>query len=81
MEATFSAGYLYNMMWTIDSHGWRRIPAAQIVARCLQLAEPGAIIIMHVGAQSLDGPALPPLIAGLRQQGYGFVGLVELLSS
>jgi peptidoglycan/xylan/chitin deacetylase (PgdA/CDA1 family) len=78
LAATFSAGYPYNMMWTVDSAGWRRIPAAEIVARCLRLAEPGAIILMHVGADSLDGPALPGLIAGLRERGYGFVSLEGL---
>jgi len=79
LEAVYSAGYAYNVLWTIDSAGWRRIPAAQIVARCLGLAEPGAIIIMHVGAQSQDGPALAALIAGLRERGYGFVSLNALL--
>jgi peptidoglycan/xylan/chitin deacetylase (PgdA/CDA1 family) len=81
LEATFSAGYLYNVLWTVDSFGWRRIPAGEIVARCLRLAEPGAIILMHVGIESQDGPALPALIAGLREQGYGFVSLVDLLAS
>jgi peptidoglycan/xylan/chitin deacetylase (PgdA/CDA1 family) len=80
LAATFSAGYPYNMMWTVDSAGWRRIPPGEIVARCLRLAEPGAIILMHVGIESRDGPALPAVIAGLREQGYGFVSLVELLS-
>jgi peptidoglycan/xylan/chitin deacetylase (PgdA/CDA1 family) len=36
---------------------------------------------MHVGIESQDGPALPALIAGLREQGYGFVSLVDLLAS
>ena len=81
LEATFSAGYPYNMMWTVDSFGWRRIAPAEIVARCLRLAEPGAIILMHVGIESRDGPALPALVAGLRERGYGFVGLAELFGS
>ncbi len=81
LEATYSAGYHYNTMWTVDSFGWRRIPAADIVARCVRLAEPGAIILMHVGADSLDGPALPTLIGRLREQGYGFVTLPDLLIS
>ncbi len=80
LAATYSDGYLYSMMWTVDSGGWRRIPAGQIVDRCLRLAEPGAIILMHVGVESRDGQALPAVIAGLREQGYGFVGLTELLA-
>jgi len=78
--ATYSAGYLYNMMWTVDSAGWRRIAPAEIVARCLRLAEPGAIILMHVGIESRDGPALPAVLAGLRERGYSFVGLTDLLA-
>jgi peptidoglycan/xylan/chitin deacetylase (PgdA/CDA1 family) len=78
LEATYGAGYGYSVMWTVDSFGWRRIPAAEIVARCLRLAEPGAIILMHVGIESRDGPALRSIIAGLRERGYDFVGLTEL---
>jgi peptidoglycan/xylan/chitin deacetylase (PgdA/CDA1 family) len=80
LAATYSAGYLYNMMWTVDSAGWRRITPAEIVARCLRLAEPGAIILMHVGIDSRDGPALPAVLAGLRERGYSFVGLTDLLA-
>jgi peptidoglycan-N-acetylglucosamine deacetylase len=80
LEATYSAGYAYNTMWTVDSFGWRRIPAADIVARCLRLAEPGAIILMHVGIESLDGPALPTLIGRLREQGYGMVSIADLFA-
>jgi peptidoglycan/xylan/chitin deacetylase (PgdA/CDA1 family) len=80
LAATYSAGYPYSMMWTVDSAGWRRITAAEIVARCVRLAEPGAIILMHVGIESRDGPALPAVVAGLRERGYGFVGLTDLLA-
>jgi peptidoglycan-N-acetylglucosamine deacetylase len=81
LEATYGAGYGYSVMWTVDSFGWRRIPATEIIARCLRLAEPGAIILMHVGVESSDGPALQSVINGLRQQGYGFVGLPELFGA
>jgi peptidoglycan/xylan/chitin deacetylase (PgdA/CDA1 family) len=80
LEATYSAGYAYNTMWTVDSFGWRRIPVADIVARSLRLAEPGAIILMHVGIESLDGPALPTLIGRLREQGYGMVSMADLFA-
>jgi peptidoglycan/xylan/chitin deacetylase (PgdA/CDA1 family) len=73
------AGYDYTMMWTIDSFGWMRIPAAQIVARCVTRAEPGAIILMHVGIESEDGPALRTLIAELRARGYELVSMKDLL--
>lgn len=73
------AGYDYTMMWTIDSFGWMRIPAAAIVERCLSRAEPGAIILMHVGIESEDGPALRAIISGLRERGYLIVGMADLL--
>jgi peptidoglycan/xylan/chitin deacetylase (PgdA/CDA1 family) len=66
-------GYAYNILWTVDSRGWMGLPSPDITARCLQLAEPGAIYVFHVGAQSQDAAALPAIIGGLRAAGYGFV--------
>lgn len=63
-------GYAYNVMWTVDSRGWTGIPPAEIVQRCLDLAEPGAIYVFHVGSASQDGPALQEVIDGLRAAGY-----------
>jgi len=68
-------GYRYNVMWTVDSLGWNGLSADEIVARCLSLAEPGAVYIFHVGSQSQDGPALQRVIDGLRAAGYTFVPL------
>lgn len=65
-------GYGYNVMWTVDSRGWMGIPAAEITQRCLELAEPGAIYIFHVGSASADAQALPAIISGLRAAGYSF---------
>ena len=73
-------GYLYNIMWTVDSRGWQGLPADQIAERCLTRAEPGAIYIFHVGSASQDGPALPGIIEGLRAQGYAIVSLSGILA-
>jgi peptidoglycan/xylan/chitin deacetylase (PgdA/CDA1 family) len=72
-------GYAYNVMWTVDSWGWRGIPAQEIVDRCLSLAEPGAIYIFHVGSASQDAAALPAIIEGLRLAGYEFTTLSAML--
>jgi peptidoglycan-N-acetylglucosamine deacetylase len=72
-------GYAYNILWTVDSRGWLRYSAAAIIQRCLQQAQPGAIYVMHVGAASLDGPALPSIIEGLQQAGYTFETIDEIL--
>ena len=53
--------------------------AGAIVQRCLGLASPGAIFVMHVGSESADGDALPRVIAGLRAAGYGFATIDELI--
>lgn len=73
------AGYDYTIMWTVDSFGWMHLPAAGIIDRCLKRAEPGAIYLFHVGIESQDGPALRAIIQGLREQGYGFVTVTDLL--
>lgn len=63
-------GYAYNVMWTVDSRGWMGLGAPQITQRCVDLAEPGAIYVFHVGSASEDGPALQGIIDGLRADGY-----------
>lgn len=73
-------GYAYNVMWTVDSRGWTGIPAHEIAARCLELAEPGAILIFHVGAASQDGPALQTIIDGLRADGYAIGDINDVLA-
>lgn len=74
-------GYAYNVMWTVDSFGWKGATAQEIKERCLSLAEPGAIYIFHVGSASQDGPALQGVIDGLRAAGYEIVPLPALLAA
>jgi peptidoglycan/xylan/chitin deacetylase (PgdA/CDA1 family) len=59
-------------MWTVDSLGWKGVPAAEVIQRCLGAASPGEIILMHVGSASTDAAALPALINALQARGYGF---------
>ena len=66
----YARGYLYNVMWTVDSLGWNGLAADAIVERCLALAEPGAIYVFHVGSASQDAAALQRVIDGLREMGY-----------
>ena len=56
---------------------------ATVVQRTLDAAQPGEIVLMHVGANPddgtvLDAHALPEVIAGLRAAGYGFVTVDRL---
>ncbi len=66
----YARGYLYNVMWTVDSLGWNGLAAEAIVERCVSLAEPGAIYVFHVGSASQDAAALQAIIDGLREMGY-----------
>lgn len=72
-------GYTYNVMWAVDSRGWTGLPATQIAQRCVDLAEPGAIYVFHVGSASEDGPALQSIIDGLRAQGYEITDIPGVL--
>jgi peptidoglycan/xylan/chitin deacetylase (PgdA/CDA1 family) len=72
-------GYLYVVLWSVDSLGWKGLPAAQIIDRCLENAVPGAIFLLHVGSASQDGPALQAVIDGLRARGYTFATVAGLV--
>lgn len=75
----FAVGYTYNVMWTVDSLGWRGLSTQQIVDCCLARAQAGAIYLFHVGSVSQDAAALQGIIDGLRAGGYGFVTVAALL--
>lgn len=72
-----------SIMWDIepDSNPDMARDANKIVAHVLSQARPGSIILLHVmyksGASSLS--AVPGIIDGLRQKGYEFKTVSELL--
>lgn len=76
--------------WTVDTLGWKGTSGGQsaesVVSRVLAAAQPGEIVLMHLGANptdhtTLDSDALPQVIAGLRARGYSFVTLSAVISS
>jgi peptidoglycan/xylan/chitin deacetylase (PgdA/CDA1 family) len=71
-------GYNINVMWTIDTLGWNGLTAEQVNQRVFDGAQPGAIVLMHVGAQSSDAAALPAMIDTLREMGYSFARVRDL---
>jgi len=88
IAAVNELGYVA-LRWTVDSLGWQGVTggrsAAEVTDRVLSTAQPGQIVLMHVGSHPTDGSmldadALPDVIAGLRRAGYGFVTLDALLS-
>lgn len=73
--------------WTVDSLGWQGTSGGQttqkVINRVLAAAQPGEIVLMHVGSNpddhtTLDASALPQIIDGLRAMGYQFVTLQAL---
>jgi peptidoglycan/xylan/chitin deacetylase (PgdA/CDA1 family) len=72
-------GYRYNIMWAVDSQGWRGLSAAAITERSFRLRSPGAVYVFHVGSASQDATALQGIIDGLRDAGYGFTTLPATL--
>lgn len=71
-------GYRYTVMWSLDSLGWKALPAAEVAARVIAALEPGAIILMHVGSASTDVDALPAILDAVRARGLRAVGLAQL---
>lgn len=80
-------GYLA-VRWTVDTLGWKGssggMTKQRVVERVLAAAQPGEIVLMHLGSNpddgtTLDAAALPTVIARLSAQGYRFVTLDALL--
>jgi peptidoglycan/xylan/chitin deacetylase (PgdA/CDA1 family) len=76
--------------WTVDTLGWKGtsggMTVTKVLNRVLAAASPGAIVLMHVGSNPVDGStldarALPAVIDRLRAQGYTFVRLSRVMSA
>ncbi len=71
------------IMWSDDSRDWsKRTSLAQLINNVLNEAHSGGIVLMHDGGgdRSKTVKALPTIIATLRQRGYKFVTVPELLA-
>lgn len=68
------------IQWDTDSLDWMNIGVDKIVNRVLTKAHPGDIILMHASDSCEQTHlALPAIIDGLREKGYTFVTVSELL--
>lgn len=69
------------ILWSADSLDWRYHNSQTVLDRALKESKAGGIVLMHDGGgdRSKTAQALPKLIAQLRQQGYKFVTVPELL--
>jgi len=70
------------ILWSIVSGDvGGRVPAEQIDRTVLEKAKPGSIVIFHINKRApLTKKALPDIIAGLRERGFRFVTVSQLLA-
>jgi peptidoglycan/xylan/chitin deacetylase (PgdA/CDA1 family) len=73
------------VFWSIQPEGRRPIDARTQAARVVRRAHPGAIVDLHDAEGTPRAPerlleALPPMLAGLRERGFRFSTVSELLA-
>ena len=69
------------IQWDTDSMDWKNIGVDQIVKRVKERAHPGDIVLLHASDNSKQTHlALPTIIEDLRQKGYEFVSVSELIN-
>ena len=66
------------VQWDVDSLDWKGLSADKITARVLERVGPGSIVLFHNAAEHTPA-ALPGIIEGLIQQGFGFLPLSKLI--
>ncbi len=75
----------YVIAWSVDSLDWKEDPPEVIASRVVDNIQPGAIILMHDGAEpgrdrTNTIESLRQIIPKLQEQGYEFVTVPELLN-
>lgn len=68
--------------WNVDTEDWRR-PGADVIAERIKSVQPGGIVLMHDGGgdRSQTVAGLREAIVYLKNQGYKFVTISELIES
>ena len=70
------------ILWNVDTRDWAHTPSDEIVESVLSSISGGDIILFHdsVGGESTTIPAIKKLIPLLKERGYQFVTVSELLT-
>lgn len=77
VEAAESLG-MTAVQWDVDSIDWKNPSPEKIVSRVTGKAANGSIVLFHLGKENTL-EALPTVIERLKNQGYGFCTVGELL--
>lgn len=71
------------VLWDIDTEDWRKRPAQQMINNILKNASDGSIVLMHDrlhGGQDTVLPTTRAVVEALRERGFTFVRVDDLLS-
>ncbi|MDD5091199.1 MAG: polysaccharide deacetylase family protein [Candidatus Wallbacteria bacterium] len=84
-QIRYTAGKKMRMVnWSVDSFDWddQYNGVSEIIARVMQYAHPGAIILLHCGGRANNNTvlALPELIQRLKDEKYSFATVPEMLN-
>ncbi len=67
-----------SILWDVDTNDWRKPGVAAIVARAVNGARPGSIILVHdIHGSTAD--AVEGIVQGLQNRGFELVTVSELL--
>jgi peptidoglycan/xylan/chitin deacetylase (PgdA/CDA1 family) len=68
------------ILWSVDPRDWEDSSVSRTAGYVLKHSFPGAIILLHEGNGAIHTPeAVAKIIDGLREQGYSFLTVGELL--
>lgn len=66
------------IQWDVDSIDWKEVSAEQIQKRILEKTQAGSILLFHNDLANTT-EALPDLLKSLKEKGYSFVPVSELI--
>lgn len=80
VQVTEELGYK-TVIWDADSLDWKNPGTEVVIKRVLTKTKPGSIILLHASdTPKQTAEALPVIIEGLKNQGYTFMTVGELLA-
>lgn len=68
----------YCIQWDVDSLDWKDPDPQQLANNVLKKVKNGSIILLHNGAKNTP-EALPNILSGLKEKGFGFVLVKDLI--